>query len=209
MQVRFVARDAIRRQLDNENIVLLSNLGFTAGGEVLNCNTYDVGLHASIELNADKLICLHLSDVTEMGLPAWLPLSRAREMLLQRLMGHVSTASIDVDEADKLRRQLLQDAQLPFAEGSSSSSSLTSTSSSSISSSSSSNGSSNGANGSNGGRDCLLNLDLWTDTGFPTAVAVAVVACVKGVKRAHLIDARMDGGMLLELYSRCAECGAA
>ncbi|WIA33803.1 hypothetical protein OEZ86_006913 [Tetradesmus obliquus] len=61
-EVRFVAVDAIRRQLDNENIVLLSNLGFTAGGEVLNCNTYDVGLHASIELNADKLICLHLSD---------------------------------------------------------------------------------------------------------------------------------------------------
>jgi amino-acid N-acetyltransferase len=172
---------------------------------VLNCNTYDVGLHASIELNADKLICLHLSDVTEMRLPAWLPLSRARDMLLQRLMGHVSTASIDVDEADKLRRQLLQDAQPPPANGNGSSSSSSSSSSSLNSSSSSS--SSNGANGSsssNGGRDCLLNLDLWTDTGFPTAVAVAVVACVKGVKRAHLIDARMDGGMLLELYSRCA-----
>lgn len=196
-EVRFVAVDAIRRQLDNENIVLLSNLGFTAGGEVLNCNTYDVGLHASIELNADKLICLHLSDVTEMRLPAWLPLSRARDMLLQRLMGHVSTASIDVDEADKLRRQLLQDAQPPPANGNSSSSSSSSSSTSS-SSSSSSNGSSSGS----GSRDCLLNLDLWTDTGFPTAVAVAVVACTKGVKRAHLIDARMDGGMLLELYSR-------
>lgn len=62
-QVRFVAGDAIRRQLDNDNIVLLSNLGFTAGGEVLNCNTYDVGLHAAVELGADKLICLHLEDV--------------------------------------------------------------------------------------------------------------------------------------------------
>lgn len=61
--MRFVARDAIRRQLDNDNIVLLSNLGFTAGGEVLNCNTYDVGLHAAVELGADKLICLHLEDV--------------------------------------------------------------------------------------------------------------------------------------------------
>jgi hypothetical protein len=61
--VRFIARDAIRRQLDNDNIVLLSNLGFTAAGEVLNCNTYDVGLHAAVELNADKLICLHLDDV--------------------------------------------------------------------------------------------------------------------------------------------------
>jgi amino-acid N-acetyltransferase len=62
-QVRFIARDAIRRQLDNDNIVLLSNLGFTAAGEVLNCNTFDVGLHAAMELNADKLICLHLDDV--------------------------------------------------------------------------------------------------------------------------------------------------
>lgn len=62
-QVRFIARDAIRRQLDNDNIVLLSNLGFTAAGEVLNCNTFDVGLHAAVELGADKLICLHLDDV--------------------------------------------------------------------------------------------------------------------------------------------------
>jgi acetylglutamate kinase len=61
--VRFIARDAIRRQLDNDNIVLLSNLGFTAAGEVLNCNTFDVGLHAAVELGADKLICLHLGDV--------------------------------------------------------------------------------------------------------------------------------------------------
>jgi amino-acid N-acetyltransferase len=61
--VRFIARDAIRRQLDNDNIVLLSNLGFTAAGEVLNCNTFDVGLHAAVELGADKLICLHQDDV--------------------------------------------------------------------------------------------------------------------------------------------------
>jgi hypothetical protein len=54
-----------------------------------------------------------------------------------------------------------------------------------------SNGSSNGTNSgspgssSDGGsghnpRELLLDLDLWTDTGFPTAVAVAVMACVKG-----------------------------
>eukprot|EP00775_Hariotina_reticulata_P009748 gene9748-9906_t len=68
-EVRFIAKDSILDQLDIGNIVLLSNLGFTAAGEVLNCNTYDVGLHASIELGADKLICLHLNDVTDMDLP--------------------------------------------------------------------------------------------------------------------------------------------
>ncbi len=53
IQVRFVIKDAIRKQLDNGNIVLLSNLGFTAAGEVLNCNTYDVGLHAAIEVRKE------------------------------------------------------------------------------------------------------------------------------------------------------------
>ncbi len=38
--------------------------------------------------------------------------------------------------------------------------------------------------------------------GFPTAVSASVVACTKGVKRAHLVHAAIDGGMLLELYSR-------
>eukprot|EP00878_Enallax_costatus_P029396 GHUV01031871.1.p1 GENE.GHUV01031871.1~~GHUV01031871.1.p1 ORF type:complete len:184 (-),score=60.57 GHUV01031871.1:25-576(-) len=154
-----------------------------------------MGLHASIELNADKLICLHLSDVTDMQLPQWLPLSKARTMLLQRLMGHVSTASLDADEADRLRRQLLQENGHQQQKDAPSSPSSNSTNGSS---------SSSGSNGSNSSsRDTmLLNLDLWTDTGFPTAVAVAVVACSKGVKRAHLIEARMDGGMLLELYSR-------
>jgi amino-acid N-acetyltransferase len=59
---------------------------------VLNCNTYDVGLHAAVELGADKLFCLHLSDVDGLHLPPWLPLSDARSMLLNRMMGHVSIA---------------------------------------------------------------------------------------------------------------------
>jgi hypothetical protein len=33
-------------------------------------------------------------------------------------------------------------------------------------------------------------------------VSACVVACARGVKRAHLVDARIDGGLLLELYSR-------
>ena len=30
----------------------------------------------------------------------------------------------------------------------------------------------------------------------------AVVACKNGIKRTHIVDARIDGGLLLELYSR-------
>lgn len=39
-------------------------------------------------------------------------------------------------------------------------------------------------------------------SGLPLPLIAACAACQKGVKRAHLVDARHDGGLLLELYSR-------
>ena len=48
----------------------------------------------------------------------------------------------------------------------------------------------------------ISRIDLWSAGGFPLAVSTCVMACTKGVKRAHLLDARVDGGLLLELYSR-------
>jgi hypothetical protein len=37
---------------------------------------------------------------------------------------------------------------------------------------------------------------------IPIGLLASVVACKNGVKRAHLVDARVDGGLILELYSR-------
>jgi hypothetical protein len=42
-----------------------------------------------------------------LNLPQWLNLSTARSMLLEKLMGHVAVSSLDAEEADKLRRQVL------------------------------------------------------------------------------------------------------
>jgi len=41
--VRFVQTASIARQLDAGAVVLLSNLGFSAAGEVLNCDIYQAG----------------------------------------------------------------------------------------------------------------------------------------------------------------------
>ena len=66
--------------------VISSRVGYTASGEVLNCNTYDVGLHAAIEVGADKLIYMHTDDnVGELALPRWLPLGDAQDMLMAKL----------------------------------------------------------------------------------------------------------------------------
>ena len=40
------------------NVVLLSDLIYSAAGEILCCNIYGVAIHAAIELGAEKLICL-------------------------------------------------------------------------------------------------------------------------------------------------------
>lgn len=41
-----------------------------------------------------------------------------------------------------------------------------------------------------------LDMDSWQALHFPSAVLAAVVSVKKGVKRAHLVDARVDGALL-------------
>jgi hypothetical protein len=72
--VRFIDAAAVTKQLSHGNIVLLSNLGYSAGGELLNCNTYDVAITAAVACGVDKIICMHVEDL---DLPEWLSLQAA------------------------------------------------------------------------------------------------------------------------------------
>ena len=55
-EVRKVEVDAIRKQLDNGNIVLLPSLGYSPTGEVFNLTVEDVASATAIALKADKLL---------------------------------------------------------------------------------------------------------------------------------------------------------
>lgn len=55
-EVRRVQVDAIRKQLDNGNIVLLSPVGCSPTGELFNLNSEEVASTAAIALGADKII---------------------------------------------------------------------------------------------------------------------------------------------------------
>jgi amino-acid N-acetyltransferase len=55
-EVRKVEVDAIRKQLDNGNIVLMSSLGYSPTGEVFNLTVDDVACATAIALKADKLL---------------------------------------------------------------------------------------------------------------------------------------------------------
>ena len=48
--------DAIRKQLDNGNIVLISNLGYSPTGEVFSMTVEEVASAVAIALKADKLL---------------------------------------------------------------------------------------------------------------------------------------------------------
>ncbi len=55
-EVRRIDREAIRQQLNLNNIVLLSHLGYSPTGEVFNLAVEDVATQVAISLDADKLI---------------------------------------------------------------------------------------------------------------------------------------------------------
>ena len=47
-----------------------------------------------------------------------------------------------------------------------------------------------------------VDLDSRTFDGVPWELSCSVMSCRAGVKRAHMIDIRDRGGLLLELYTR-------
>ncbi len=61
-QVRKIQSAAIEQQLNNNNVVMLSNLGYSLTGEVFNLSAEEIATKTAIALKADKLILLIPSD---------------------------------------------------------------------------------------------------------------------------------------------------
>lgn len=249
--VRFVHSQAIHAQLQTNNVVLLSNLGYSAGGELLNCNTFDVAVRAAVELQADKVICMHMEEVAALGLPEWLSVNSAQSMLqsldpgwggsgqVQRTPAFLDSTDSDTSEHD-FQQQM----------GGSSNSGVGVTGGSGVAT---------GGGTDSGTATAAAHGDEWDSSAqqmstlravritrgalkgetvemiegsdteessgvdhlsqqpmrrhssrksmrkpskIPPAVIAAYEACRGGVTRSHLVDARIDGGLLLELYSR-------
>jgi amino-acid N-acetyltransferase len=211
--VRFVQRDAVKKQLDAGNIVLLSNLGYSAAGEVLNCDTYTVAVRAAVDLGADKLILMTLPEAQPLDLPAWLPLQDAEGLLATMAEGAAARNTDDNGSGrssgmKKLTPNELLNSTVGGSSMDESSSSYHSSSNGSDSSNSDGyrsdiNSNSNGVGGNGGGKlHADMDFDHWYEQGLPLPLLAACMSCRAGVNRAHLVDARVDGALLLELYSR-------
>lgn len=57
-EVKKVDVARIRERLDQDSIVILSNIGYSSSGEALNCNTYEVATACALALGAEKLVCV-------------------------------------------------------------------------------------------------------------------------------------------------------
>src|SRR5688572_1851279 len=57
-EVRRIDAEGIRRRLDDDEVVLLSPIGFSPTGDVFNCTVEDVATATAVALKADKLIFL-------------------------------------------------------------------------------------------------------------------------------------------------------
>eukprot|EP00887_Chlorella_sp_A99_P006828 scaffold2.g6828.t1 len=193
--VRFVQSDAIRRQLDGGAVVMLSNLGYSVAGEVLNCDIYTVATRAAMDLqarsaaaSADKLIIMTLPSNQPLSLPHWLPLSEAQALLRDVAAARAGQAATarpgggagggGSGGGGAASAQATAGAVAAAAEAAAAEAAVAAAPVGEV------------------------DFDRWYESGLPLPLLAACTAAGAGVKRAHLVDARVDGGLLLELYSR-------
>lgn len=128
-EVRKIEAEAIRRRLDDNELVLISPLGYSPTGEIFNLILEDVAAECAIALQAEKLIIL----TDEAGA---------------------------TDRKGNLVHELtVSDAQ------------------------------------------ALLKSGKKTEGYASQYLPVAIKACRGGASRVHLIDRKVDGGLLLELFT--------
>ncbi|KAK9750336.1 hypothetical protein RND81_02G188700 [Saponaria officinalis] len=197
-EVKKVDVARIRERLDAGCIVLVSNLGYSSSGEVLNCNTYEVATACALALGAEKLICIIDGPILDDSgrLIRYLSLHEADMLIRQRAkQSEVAANYVEaVSQEDLKRQELYQFTDTTPALW---------------------NGRSNATfqnglgfdNGNGlwfgeqgfaiGGQERLSRLN-----GYLSELAAAAFVCRGGVQRVHLLDGTMGGVLLLELFQR-------
>jgi len=125
-KVRRIEHTAIHQQLDQDNVVLISPIGYSPSGEIFNLAAEQVATEVAIALKAEKLILLTEHNCTEN----------------QQLIQQMTTAEV---------KSLLQQQ---------------------------------------------MSETLYS------SLNAAKQSCDHGVKRVHLINRKIDGALLLELFTR-------
>ncbi|XP_075654380.1 putative amino-acid acetyltransferase NAGS1, chloroplastic isoform X1 [Castanea sativa] len=202
-EVKKVDVSRMRERLDAGCIVILSNLGYSSSGEVLNCNTYEVATACALAIGADKLICIIDGPIlNESGhLMRFLTLQEADMLIRKRAQqseiaaNYVKAVGVNDFTSPGLNNsngadpspqngKFFSERQNPtfhngvgFDNG---------------------NGLWTGEQGfAIGGHERQSRLN-----GYLSELAAAAFVCRGGVQRVHLLDGTKGGVLLLELFTR-------
>ncbi|KAK4366367.1 hypothetical protein RND71_014247 [Anisodus tanguticus] len=200
-EVKKIDVSRIRERLDQDSIVLLSNLGYSSSGEVLNCNTYEVATACALALGAEKLICIIDGPILDESgrLIRFLTLQDA-DMLVRKRAEQSEAA------ANYVKAVSQEDFNSLGHNGSNGSISSYNMNGFSQKYSVFQNGvgfdNGNGLWSSEqgfaiGGQERLSRLN-----GYLSELAAAAFVCRGGVQRVHLLDGTIGGVLLKELFQR-------
>ncbi|XVF61367.1 hypothetical protein PTKIN_Ptkin08bG0123800 [Pterospermum kingtungense] len=202
-EVKKVDVDRMRERLDGDCIVILSNLGYSSSGEVLNCNTYEVATACALAIGADKLICIIDGPILdENGRHInFLPLEEA-DMLIRQRAKQSETAAKYVKAVGERDLTCFGHNDSTAAAPSSQNGKAFSSTHSPIFQNGlgfdNGNGLWSGEQGfAIGGQERLSRQN-----GYLSELAAAAFVCRGGVQRVHLLNGTIGGVLLLELFKR-------
>ncbi|XWS29695.1 hypothetical protein CRYUN_Cryun24cG0052200 [Craigia yunnanensis] len=198
-EVKKVDVARMRERLDGGCVVILSNLGYSSSGEVLNCNTYEVATACAIAIGADKLICIIDGPILDENgrLINFLPLQEADMLIRQRVKQSEIAAKYVKAISEEDLSCLGHNGSIAVVHSSQNGKALSNTCNPIFQ---------NGVGFDNGN-------GIWSgEQGFAiggqerlsrqNGLAAAAFVCRGGVQRVHLLDGTIGGILLLELFKR-------
>ncbi|XP_042508487.1 probable amino-acid acetyltransferase NAGS2, chloroplastic isoform X3 [Macadamia integrifolia] len=202
-EVKKIDVSRIRERLDGDCIVLLSNLGYSSSGEVLNCNTYEVATACALAIGAEKLICIVDGPILDEDgrLIRFMTLQDADMLIRERAkQSEIAANYVKAVGGEDISYSGYLDSSgtsLKPQNGMSFSKNNNATFHNGVGFDNG-NGLWSGEQGfAVGGEERLSRLN-----GFLSELAAAAFVCRGGVQRVHLLDGTIGGVLLLELFQR-------
>ncbi|KAI6699378.1 hypothetical protein NL676_013702 [Syzygium grande] len=210
-EVKKVDVSRIRERLDGGCIVILSNLGYSSSGEVLNCNTYEVATACALAIGAEKLICIIDGQILDENgrLIRFLTLDEADTLIRKRAKQSETAANYveAVSQGDAFGTCLGSNncnGAAPLYNGSRT---LSHNGKGFLEKGNATFQNGVGFDNGNGLWEseqgfAIGGLERQSRFDYLAELVVAALVCRRGVQRVHLVDGTLGGALLLELFQR-------
>lgn len=202
-EVKRIDVSRIRERLEANCVVIVSNLGYSSTGQVLNCNTYEVATACALALQADKLICLVDGPILDENgrLIRYMTLPEADQLIRKRAEQSEIAAkyvqAVAGTTSNHLEYSGVNGRDTSFQQDFGARKAFGATFHNGVGFDSG-NGLGTGGQGfAIGGEERLGRLNAYL-----SELAAAVFVCRGGVQRVHLLDGTVGGAILLELFTR-------